>query len=391
MDHIKKSQFSRLALLACLFFAITACATPFKRVKASKKLVYRDTLPSLKLAILPMEGKTEGAKFLRFALHASLMDSELSIMEKFIVDGTLEKKRWSEPEKFLAIPPQKLGEALGADALLYGKVTKWSKFYAIIYSTLVVGLELRLVDARTGELLWTSEQLDREFEGLLKIPTGIFSAVFSPMIFVAKNQNLNNLANKLVRNITESLRRPDAIKEEDKMEKKIVIASASEYIAKFEKNSINNLVNKEKLSHKIVASVDKTQSLPSTVFGYTFPSKAIKKINLVSLKKEKDQRKSLKLPKLQYPSIPEKYEKIYTIQVGAFQGKNLAKDLIKKLQQKGHGAFIALARFGQKLWYRVQVDRFKDKKEAVLYAKKLYQIEKLSYFIITTKVLAPAG
>ena len=233
-----KRQMLRTTLLSSLLLVLFACASPMKKVQVSNKFAANDRLPSLKVAILPLNGKMDGAKFFREALHAALMDTGLNISEKFVVDGIIKKKEWNTPEKLFAIPPQKLGEAFGADALLYGKVTRWNKYYAIIHSTLVVGLELKLVDARTGELLWRGQQVEREFEGLVKIPTGIISAMVNPLFFIGEKSNLDALASKVARNITESLRKPYAIKEVDKLEQTIVIASADEYIKKMEENHV---------------------------------------------------------------------------------------------------------------------------------------------------------
>ncbi len=43
-----------------------------------------------------------------------------------------------------------------------------------------------------------------------------------------------------------------------------------------------------------------------------------------------------------------------------------------------------MARIGKKMWYKVQVDQFKSKSKAILYAKKLRKKEKLQYFITKT-------
>jgi len=54
--------------------------------------------------------------------------------------------------------PRELGNLLGVDALVYGTVTEFNKHYAFLYSDIIVGLSLEMVDARTGETLWKSEE-----------------------------------------------------------------------------------------------------------------------------------------------------------------------------------------------------------------------------------------
>ena len=433
--------------LSCLLLVLFACASPMKKVQVSSKFVANNRLPVLKLAILPLNGEREGAEFFREALHAALMDTEMNISEKFVVDGIIKKNAWNTSQKLFAIPPQKLGEALGADALLYGKVTKWNKYYAIIHSTLVAGLELKLVDARTGELLWRGQRVDREFEGLIKIPTGIIrsivdpisgiiSTIADPIFFVSKKSNLDALASKVAKDITESLRKPYTIKKVDHMDQKIIIGSANEYIKKIEENNTTMEINplEEVLVDGSIPPVeledipsleDDYPSLEDIRYDFKKTTEAAEKdlqlskpekqpelqetndvapmpgvssvtsqkqssndIKSASLKTEKSADKKTKTSKPAKIS-PDK-KNIYTIQVGAFQSRNHAKSLIEKLKRKGYNSFIAIARIGKKMWYKVQIDHFQDKKKAVLYAKKLRKKEKLLYFIAKTDAVPPA-
>jgi hypothetical protein len=81
--------------LSCLLLVLFACASPMKKVQVSSKFVANNRLPVLKLAILPLNGKIEGAEFFREALHAALIDTEMNISEKFVVDGIIKKNGWN--------------------------------------------------------------------------------------------------------------------------------------------------------------------------------------------------------------------------------------------------------------------------------------------------------
>jgi hypothetical protein len=50
-----------------------------------------------------------------------------------------------------------LREYFGADAAVYIKVRQYGTSYAVISSTTTVALEARVVDLRSGELLWQGE------------------------------------------------------------------------------------------------------------------------------------------------------------------------------------------------------------------------------------------
>ena len=52
------------------------------------------------------------------------------------------------------ISPQKLQEIFGADAALYVKVKEYGSKYQVIQTVATVAVEAKLVDLKTGELLW---------------------------------------------------------------------------------------------------------------------------------------------------------------------------------------------------------------------------------------------
>lgn len=56
-----------------------------------------------------------------------------------------------------ALPPERLREIFGADAGLYINVTRYGTSYRLIDSETVVEAQARLVDLRTGTLLWSGE------------------------------------------------------------------------------------------------------------------------------------------------------------------------------------------------------------------------------------------
>jgi cell division protein FtsN len=69
---------------------------------------------------------------------------------------------------------------------------------------------------------------------------------------------------------------------------------------------------------------------------------------------------------------------LYTIQVGAYKTKAYAKKLAQSLKKKGYDAFVTL---NAKKTYRVQVDRFDSKEEAVKLAQRIQTKEKLKNFV----------
>jgi cell division septation protein DedD len=75
----------------------------------------------------------------------------------------------------------------------------------------------------------------------------------------------------------------------------------------------------------------------------------------------------------------------YTIQIGAFQKEEDAKQIVNKLKSKGYPAFIKTADIpGKGTWYRVRVGTFSTRVTAKLYAANLKNAEPSVKFVFIT-------
>lgn len=73
-----------------------------------------------------------------------------------VVDAFLRENGLPTPGEMHQVPPQKLNEAFGADAILYLKVRQWGTRYQVVNSATEVYVEGVLVDMETGTVLWAS-------------------------------------------------------------------------------------------------------------------------------------------------------------------------------------------------------------------------------------------
>jgi len=73
----------------------------------------------------------------------------------------------------------------------------------------------------------------------------------------------------------------------------------------------------------------------------------------------------------------------YTIQVGAYKNQAYARKMELFLKKKGYDAFVTRSR---KKIYRVQVDRFDRKEDAVKMAQSILSKEKLKSFVTRLKL-----
>jgi Putative bacterial lipoprotein (DUF799) len=107
-------------------------------------------------------------------------------------------------DRLLEVEPSRLGEFLGADALLYGKIKRWDRLYFGIQSSVSVSIELKLVRTRDSKTIFFAEGNDTDARGITGIPTGFSAIVIEPLRGL-DNENIVNLSQKLVKKMLAGL------------------------------------------------------------------------------------------------------------------------------------------------------------------------------------------
>lgn len=83
-----------------------------------------------------------------------LAEAGYYVLPVSLVDETFRENGLTTPDDIHALDRAKLREVFGADAAVYIEVKQYGTSYAVISSNTVVAVEARIVDLRTGELLW---------------------------------------------------------------------------------------------------------------------------------------------------------------------------------------------------------------------------------------------
>jgi hypothetical protein len=83
-----------------------------------------------------------------------LAESGYYVLPVTLVDETLRQNGVDSPTAAQSIAFDKLRDYFGADAAVYIKVKRYGSTYAVLVSETVVQAEARIVDLRTGLLLW---------------------------------------------------------------------------------------------------------------------------------------------------------------------------------------------------------------------------------------------
>ena len=74
-----------------------------------------------------------------------------------VVDAFLKENGMPSPDEMNSAPLNKLHENTGADAVLYVTINNWGQSYQVVASVATVDAHIKLVDAKTGTMLWDSK------------------------------------------------------------------------------------------------------------------------------------------------------------------------------------------------------------------------------------------
>lgn len=109
------------------------------------------------ILVLPVRNLTTDAEAPRFfmaTLSEPLVARGYYPMPPLLVAEILAQEGIGLDGQAWEVDPGAVHEHLGADAILYVTLEEWDTHYLLLASSVNVGLHYRLVDARTGLLLW---------------------------------------------------------------------------------------------------------------------------------------------------------------------------------------------------------------------------------------------
>jgi hypothetical protein len=134
-----------------LFGCQTLTPYDYSAIQASK--------PRSILVIPPMNDTVEVNAPYTFlsSISKPLAEKGYYVFPVAVIDNFMKENGLPAPEEMNAVPLEKLREIIGPDAVLYVHISEWGQKYQIVMSTAVTRAQLKLVDARTGVLLWDAE------------------------------------------------------------------------------------------------------------------------------------------------------------------------------------------------------------------------------------------
>lgn len=162
----------RLGALAVVA-ALTACASPPKPYDYT---ALKEAKPASLLVLPPVNNTPDvGATYSVLSqLTLPLAENGYYVLPVSLVDETLRTNGVTSPEDAQSIDRARLREIFGADAGLYVTVKQYGSVYKVVSADATVEVEAKLLDLRTGTMLWdgrasasTAEQNNNSQGGLV--------------------------------------------------------------------------------------------------------------------------------------------------------------------------------------------------------------------------------
>lgn len=174
-----KSFFKSVAVLICAV-AMTGCATQ----KAFDYTAYKESRPKSILVLPPLNNTPEVQASYSVLSYATrpLAEAGYYVMPVTLVAEAFKENGMTQPADMHATSAEKLRQIFGADAVLYVTISKYGTVYQVVNSASVVAAEAKLVDLKTGKLLWTGSASASSEEGQNQQQGGLAGLLISAIV-----------------------------------------------------------------------------------------------------------------------------------------------------------------------------------------------------------------
>jgi len=168
---------------------LTGCATPIQQVDYT---AYKASRPR-SILVLPPVNESPDVKATYGMLSQvtfPLAESGYYVLPVALVDETFRQNGLTTPNDIQSVPPQKLREIFGADAALYMTVSQYGTKYQVVQSATIVAASAKLIDLKTGDILWTGSAGASSAEGTNNGGGGILGMLVTAVL----TQVINSVA-----------------------------------------------------------------------------------------------------------------------------------------------------------------------------------------------------
>ena len=139
---------------AALFLSLAACGTSAHAVRDYER--FYESAPYT-VVVLPPKNASVDAEAPRLYLStitAPLVSRGYYVIPVEATADMLAAEGLAEGGALDQVKPQRFREHFGADAVLYVTINQWDTSYAVIASSVTVGMDYKLVHTDSGDVLW---------------------------------------------------------------------------------------------------------------------------------------------------------------------------------------------------------------------------------------------
>jgi hypothetical protein len=160
---------------------LVGCAAPPKPVDYT---AFKQSRPRSIVVLPPINNTTDIAASNSVLAQSTrpLAESGYYVLPVTLVAETFKENGLTQPTDMHEAPIAKLRQIFGADAAMYITVTKFGTSYKVISSASEVNAEAKLVDLKTGVVLWTGQARASSEEGQNQQQGGLLGAVITALV-----------------------------------------------------------------------------------------------------------------------------------------------------------------------------------------------------------------
>ena len=171
-----------ISLSLLIGFGSASCALRILQSAPNPTVLEEEKLP-YKVAILPFENKTsnpEAGTIVRKMFYNFFSSLNYQDLEPYVIDEDLKANHlYADVTGGNNVSPQKLGQLLGVDAVIYGEVISLGKTYALVYADNRAGLKARMVRCSNAQPIWELEHTIHIEEGDVPLsPISLAATIF---------------------------------------------------------------------------------------------------------------------------------------------------------------------------------------------------------------------
>jgi hypothetical protein len=173
------NAYAAMAALGMMF--LSGCAT---KPAAYDYTEYQRAKPAILLVLPPLNDTPEVNATPSIWANATrpLAEAGYYVMPVTLVNETLKQNGVTTAHDAQDIPYPKLRDFFGADAAMYLKVTQYGTSYQVISSNTTVKLEGRLIDLRSGTVLWQGSAVASSAEQNQQSQGGLVGALVTALV-----------------------------------------------------------------------------------------------------------------------------------------------------------------------------------------------------------------